>query len=142
MTTIQIQIIKNKRSLRNMNNIKVVNNDAIENKYYINHSQNENSYIVINDETDNEYIDYLLLNIDIHDYKKDKYINETVPDLDYINGFLYIKDCYNIDEINNFLDKNSKYFTDDLKSDLIDIYNNLVNEIKKLEDLNLLFSHR
>ncbi|NKQ38771.1 MAG: hypothetical protein HF967_04750 [Methanosarcinales archaeon] len=123
-----------------MNNIKVINNDTVENKHYTNHSQNENSYIVINDETDNEYIDYLLLNVDIHDYKRDKYINEAAPDLDYINGFLYIKDCYNIDEINNFLIKNSKYFTSDLKSDIKALYEAILKEIERLEQSHKLYS--
>lgn len=123
-----------------MNNIKVINNDVVENKYYTNHSQNENSYIVINDESDNEYIDYLLLNVDIHDYKRDKYKKEAVPDLDYINGFLYIKDCYNIDEINNFLDKNSKYFTNDLKSDIKALYEAILKEIERLEQTHKLYS--
>lgn len=136
-----------------MVNYMVVDNDMIENKYYINHSQNENNYIVINTESEDKYIDYLLLNIDIYDYLKAEYIDNYLNDLDnltkfdkvylnnfgvnYINEFLYVE--YNEDDIYDFLDQYEKYFIDDLRTDLIKLYNNLMDEIKTLEDLDLLY---
>ena len=136
-----------------MVNYMVVDNDTIENRYYINHLQNENNYIVINTESEDKYIDYLLLNIDIYDYLKVEYIDNYLNDLDnltkfdkaylnnfgvnYINEFLYVE--YNEDDIYDFLDQYEKYFIDDLRTDLIKLYNNLMDEIKTLEDLDLLY---
>ena len=136
-----------------MVNIMVVDKDAIDNKYYINHLQNENNYIVINTESENKYIDYLLLNIDIYDYIKVEYMENYLKDLDnltnfdkaylnnfgvnYVNEFLYIE--YNDNDIHDFLNQYEKYFTDDLRTDLIELYNDLMNEIKRLEDLDLLY---
>ena len=136
-----------------MVNIMVVDKDVIDNKYYINHSQNENNYIVINTESKDKYIDYLLLNIDIYDYLKVEYIDNYLNNLDnltefdraylnnfgmnYVNEFLYIE--YNENNIYDFLNQYEKYFIDDLRTDLIKLYNNLMDEIKTLEDLDLLY---
>lgn len=136
-----------------MVNYMVIDNDCIENKYYINHLQNENNYIVINSENDNKYIEYLLLNLDIYDYIKIEYMENYLKDLDnltdfdkaylnnfdlnYINGFLSVEYCEN--DIYDFLDQYEKYFIDDLRIDLIKLYNNLSDNIKRLDDLDLLY---
>lgn len=130
-------------------NIKVVDDDLINNYTIVNHDNNENHYIVVNSGSDDEYIEYLLLNIDIYSYLKKEYYQNFLSDwykydylndfdkallnnfdLKYINGFLYIE--YNEDDIYNFLDKYEKYFVKDLKIDLIKLYNNLINEIKRI----------
>lgn len=54
-------------------NIKVVDDDLIDNYIIVNHDNNENHYIVINSESNDEYIGYLLLNIDIYNYLKKEY---------------------------------------------------------------------
>ena len=127
MTTQNTQNIEN----MSLENIKVVDKDLIDNYTIVNHDQNENHYIVINTEDeDNNYIDYLLLNVNISDYLKDEYYQDYYLndfDLKNINGFLYIE--YNSNEIYNFLDKNNKYFTDDLKSDLTKLFNVINDEI-------------
>ena len=136
-----------------MVNFKVVDNDTIDNKHYINHSQNENNYVVVNTENDNKYIEYLLLNLNIYNYIKEEYIENHLNDLNnlnefdkaylndfdmhYVNGFLSVE--YNENDIYNFFNKYEKFFIKDLKIDLIELYNNLVDEVEKLNDLNLLY---
>lgn len=133
-----------------MVNFKIIDSDIIENKYYINHLQNENSYVVLNN---NEYIEYLLLNINIYDYIKDEFMENYLNDLDnltdfdnaylcnfevdYVNGFLCVE--YNEDDVYNFLNRYEKYFIDDLRIDLIELYDDLIDEIERLDDLGLLY---
>ena len=136
-----------------MVNFKVIDNDTIENRYYINHLQNENSYVVVNTENNDEYIEYLLLNINIYDYIKDEFMENYLSDLnnltefdkayldnfemDYINGFLCVE--YNEDDVYNFLNRYEKYFIDDLRIDLIELYDDLVDDVERLDDLDLLY---
>ena len=130
MATIEKQNIEN----MSLENIKVVDKDLIDNYTIVNHDQNENHYIVINTEDeDNNYIDYLLLNVNISDYLKDEYYQDYYLndfDLKNINGFLYIE--YNSNEIYNFLDKNNKYFTDDLRTDLTRLSDVINDEIDNI----------
>ena len=136
-----------------MVNFMVVDKDGIDNKHYINHSQNENSYVVVNTESDKEYIEYLLLNLNIYDYIKAEYMENYLKDLnnltdfdnaylcnfemDYINEFLSVE--YGENDIYDFLNKYEKYFTDDLRTDLTELYNNLTDDVERLDDLDLLY---
>ena len=119
-------------------NIEVVHKDLIDNYTIVNHVNNENHYIVYDDINNEKTIEYILLNINIYDYIKDDYINKDICNYinsHYINGFFYFENFYSQDEINEFLSKYSKYFSSQLKIDLIKIFDNVLEKSTRMIDL-------
>ena len=131
-------------------------------EYYRNDRNNKKSYIVIHDDGNEEYIDCILLNINIFDYYDGADYKNNFS-MDYLkefglfhhNGFLglaYDED-HTKNNINDFFEKYGNCFIDDfekykshnpenLKNRIIKLYDEIIREIKLLDNLNLLFWHQ
>ena len=154
-----IKIIKEKIN----DDIKIIYDSLIFSEYqakkYRNYTQNEISYIVIhNDCDDYEYISCLLLNINIFDYYDgSRYKNFSMNYLKefglfHYNGFLGV--VYNEEHAKNniieFFEKYGCYFINDykqyekpiiikIKDHIIQLYDEILNQIKVRDNLNKLF---
>ena len=87
-----------------------------------------------------KYIYYVLSNINIYNYLKDKYTIDDLTELQssYIDGrFLYIK-WYDKNSINEFLDDYGEYFTEQLKTDLLIAFDKIYDKIKNRGVLSVL----
>ena len=117
-------------------NIEVAHKDLIDNYTIVNHVNNENHYIVYDDINNEKTIEYILLNINIYDYIKNDCINKDIYyyiNGHYINGFFYFENFHSRDEINEFLDKCFKYFLPQLKTDLIKMFDNVLESTRMID---------